>query len=123
MDSILKITSVLDRYFGTKKIVCIFGASEDKALQTMISELAPHVDRFIMTRAPHPRAAAPEYLSKIASGIGRENIVTDTLEEAYSIYKNDKNKDTCYIATGSLFVAGGIREIHMKNDDSFRYFG
>ncbi len=123
MDSIQKLTAALDRYYGTKRIVCIFGASEDKALQTMIRELAPHVDRFIMTRAPHPRAAVPEDLSKIASAIGRENIIADTLEEAYSIYKNDQNANTCYIATGSLFVAGGIREIHMKTDDSIRYFG
>ncbi|MBQ6505415.1 MAG: bifunctional folylpolyglutamate synthase/dihydrofolate synthase [Flexilinea sp.] len=123
LDSIQKLTSALDRYYGTKRIVCIFGASEDKALKPMINELAPHIDRFIMTRAPHPRAAVPEVLSKIAAGVGRENIIADTLEEAYSIYKNDQNADTCYIATGSLFVAGGIREIHMKNYDSIRFFG
>ena len=122
-DSIRKLTSVLDRYYGTKKIVCIFGASEDKALQTMICELAPHVDQFIMTRSIHPRAADPDLLAKIASSIGRESIIACTLEEAYSFYKSDQNVDTCYIATGSLFVAGGIREIHMKNDDSIRYFG
>ena len=123
IDSIRKLTSVLDRYYGTKKIVCIFGASEDKALQTMISELAPHVDQFIMTRSTHPRAADPKLLAKIASAIGRKNTIADTLEEAYSIYDNDHNEDACYIVTGSLFVAGGIREIHMKNDDSIRYFG
>ena len=122
-DSIQKLTLVLERYYGTKKIICIFGASEDKALQTMIRELAPHVSQFIMTRSTHPRAAAPEYLSKIASSFGRENIIADTLEEAYMFYENDHNEDTCYIATGSLFVAAGIREIHMKNDDSIRYFG
>ena len=123
IDSIRKLTSVLDRYYGTKKIVCIFGASEDKALQTMISELAPHVDRFIMTRSTHPRAADPKLLAKFASAIGRKNTIADTLEEAYSIYENDHNEDACYIVTGSLFVAGGIREIHMKIDDSIRYFG
>ena len=92
-------------------------------MQTMISELAPHVDQFIMTRSTHPRAADPKLLAKIASAIGRENIVADTLEEAYTFYENDHNEDACYIVTGSLFVAGGIREIHMKNDDSIRYFG
>ena len=59
----------------------------------------------------------------MSSAIGRENIVADTLEEAYAFYENDHNEDACYIVTGSLFVAGGIREIHMKNDDSIRYFG
>ncbi len=123
MDSIRKLSQVLERAYGTKKIVCIFGASEDKSLQTMIRELAPHVDRFIMTRSTHPRAAAPETLAKIASAVGRENRIADTLEEAYAAYENDHNDDVCYLATGSLFVAGGIREIHMKHDDSIRYFG
>ena len=122
IDSIRKLCAVLERYYGTKEIVCIFGASEDKALQDMITELAPHVDRFIMTRSTHPRAADPRLLSAIAGRIGRENQITETLEDAYALYQSDPNKDACYIAAGSLFVAGGIRELQMKKDDSIRYF-
>ena len=39
------------------------------------------------------------------------------------IYENDSNKDACYVAAGSLFVAGGIRELYMNKHDSVRYFG
>lgn len=123
IDSIRKLNAVLERYYGSGKIICIFGASEDKALYEMINELAPHVDRFIMTRSTNPRAASPQQLASIAASIGRDNTITETLKDAYNIYENDPDKDVCYIAAGSLFVAGGIRDLHMRNDASIRYFG
>lgn len=121
IDSVRKLCMALDRYYGTKEIVCIFGASEDKELEPMISELAPHVERFIMTRSTHPRAADPKVLSSISSHVGRDNVIADTLEEAYAMYKADSNKDSCYLVTGSLFVAGGIRELYM-HEHSVKYF-
>ena len=122
IDSMQKLTMVLDRYYGTKEIVCIFGASEDKDLKPMIEELAPHVDRFIMTKAPHPRAADPKRLSRIASELGRTNQITESLEEAYEIYQREGGGNVCFLVTGSLFVAGGIRELQMKQDPSLRFF-
>ena len=114
---------VLDRYYGTKKIICIFGASEDKDLEHMINKLAQHVDSFIMTRSTHPRAASPHLLAKIASKTGRKNRIAETLEEAYEIYKKQGSEDICFLVTGSLFTAGGIRELYMKDDPQLRYFG
>ncbi len=121
-DSISRLANVIDRYYGTKKVKCIFGASEDKNLQKMIYSLAPHVDEFIMTRSTHPRAADPEELSRIASETGRKNRWTSSLEDAFAVFESEKDENTCYIATGSLFVAGGIRELCMKKDDKIRYF-
>ena len=122
IDSIEKLCMTLDRAYGTKKIVCIFGASEDKALEPMIAGLAPHVDSFIMTRSPYPRAAEPALLAGIASEIGRKNRIAETLRDAYAIYEKEGNEDTCFLVTGSLFAAGGIRELHMMRDTSLRYF-
>lgn len=123
IDSIEKLCMVLDRNYGTKNITCIFGASEDKDLKSMIQKLAPHVDSFIMTRSNHPRAASPSLLAKIASETGRKNQIAETLEEAYAIYTKQSSKDSCFLVTGSLFVAGGIRELFMKDHPELRYFG
>ena len=121
-DSIEKLASAIDRFCCQKTVKCIFGASEDKDLRSMIRKLAPHVDEFIMTRSIHPRAADPKILCAIASEAGRKNRRTDSLEEAYSIYESDENTETMYITAGSLFAAGGIREIHMQKESSLRYF-
>ena len=121
-DSIEKLNSLIDRYCGNKTIKCIFGASEDKNLRSMIMKLAPHIDEFIMTRSIHPRAADPVLLGKLASETGRKNRITDSLEEAFEIFESETDENTCYIAAGSLFVAGGIREICMKKDPEIRYY-
>lgn len=121
-DSIEKLAAAIDRFCSPKTIKCIFGASEDKDLRSMIRKLAPHVDEFIMTRSIHPRAADPKILCDLASEAGRRNRRTDSLEEAYSIYESEKDMNTCYITAGSLFAAGGIREIHMQKDPALRYF-
>ena len=88
----------------------------------MIEELAPHVDRFIMTKSSHPRAGDPKLLARLASEIGRTNQIAETLEEAYEIYQREGGGDVCFLVTGSLFVAGGIRELQMKQDPSLRFF-
>lgn len=121
-DSIEKLASAIDRFCSPKAVKCIFGASEDKDLRSMIRKLAPHVDEFIMTRSIHPRAADPKILCELASEAGRKNRRTDSLEEAYAIYESEKDPDTCYVAAGSLFAAGGIREIHMQKNPALRYF-
>lgn len=121
-DSIDKLCSVLDRCCGTKVVKCIFGASEDKDLRSMIKKLAPHVDEFIMTRSIHPRAADPHLLCDLASETGRKNRLTNSLEEAYAFFEAESDPDTCYITAGSLFAAGGIREIHMGKNPNTRYF-
>ena len=121
-DSIDKLCSVLDRFCGTRTIKCIFGASEDKDLPTMIKKLALHVDEFIMTRSTHPRAADPDLLCRLASETGRKNRKTASLEEAYSIYKSEQDPNMCYITAGSLFAAGGIREIYMNENPQTPYF-
>ena len=121
-DSIEKLASAIDRFCSPKAVKCIFGASEDKDQRAMIRKLSPHVDEFIMTKSIHPRAADPKVLCGLASEAGRKNRRTDSLEEAYSIYESEKDPDTVYIAAGSLFAAGGIRELHMKKTPSLRYF-
>ncbi len=121
-DSIAALSNTIDRYYGRKKVICIFGASEDKNLRKMIFKLAPHVDEFIMTKSIHPRAADPQLLSHIASEAGRKNRCTDSIEDALALYESGKNENCCCIATGSLFVAAGIRELCMKKYGTIRYF-
>ena len=121
-EAFAKLCESIEHFCGTKQVKCIFGASEDKDLDTMISLLAPHVDEFIMTRSIHPRAADPKALGKLAAETGRKNRITNSLEEAFAIYEADQQENVCYIAAGSLFVAGGIRELAMQRDPSLKYF-
>lgn len=121
MDSMRKMILTMNRYYGTRKIVCLFGASSDKKCDEMIGEIAPFVESFVVTRSIHPRSADPEELGAIVSSHGRHAVICESLEIALETVLN-LSEDTVVVATGSLFVAGGIRTLLMQQNQSLRYF-
>ena len=121
-DSMKKLGAALDCLCGTKRVKCVFGASEDKMLKNMIGLLAPHVDEFILTRADHPRAANPKLLAEYAAETGRKNHTTATIQEAYELFTQETDPNVCWLVAGSLFVAGQFRELHMARHPEVPYF-
>ncbi len=121
LDSIQKLISQFKRYYGDSEITCVFGASADKKCNEMISELAPNVDRFIVTRSTHPRAAMPKDLYEMVIRCGKPVELAERIEVSYEIISNSRN-DGIYIVTGSLFVAAGFREMLMQRGGNLPYF-
>ena len=121
-DSIKKLCAALDTYCGTRTVKCVFGASEDKTIDSMIRILAPHVDEFIMTKSSHPRAADPNLLQHTAVSLGRRSRIAETIEEAFGMIESESVDNVCYIVTGSLFTAGDMRGLFMKKDNTLKYF-
>lgn len=121
-DSMKKLCAALDTYCGTRSIKCVFGASEDKTFNSMIRILAPHVDEFIMTKSSHPRAADPNLLLNAAVSVGRRSRIAETIEDAFGMIESESADNVCYIVTGSLFVAGDMRGLFMKKDNTLKYF-
>jgi dihydrofolate synthase/folylpolyglutamate synthase len=58
-DSALKLRLALDDYFPARPVVLVFGASEDKDVEGMFSELMPRVRQVIATKSIHPRSMDP----------------------------------------------------------------
>jgi dihydrofolate synthase/folylpolyglutamate synthase len=121
LDSMQKLVLTLNRYYGNREIICIFGASADKKCEEMINELAPVIEQFIVTQSTHPRAAKPEILHDIVIRHGRKARITESLEDSLEVI-NKMDDDFVYIVTGSLFVAAGIREILMNKNKNLAYF-
>ncbi|MCK4900250.1 MAG: bifunctional folylpolyglutamate synthase/dihydrofolate synthase, partial [Anaerolineales bacterium] len=70
-DSISKLRLTIEDYFPEKEIVLVFGASEDKDVYGMISELLPLVREVIATQSYHPRAMEVEYLVEITNKLNK----------------------------------------------------
>lgn len=120
-DSIEKLVMTLNRFYGTKRITCVFGCSEDKDLSGMIRILAPFVSDFIVTRSTHPRSMETKQIYDEVLSNGRPAVIRESLELALrDIDSGDKNN--VYIVTGSLFVTAGIRELLMKRNPDMKYF-
>ena len=105
-DSALRLRIALDDYFPGQKVTLIFGASADKDITGMFSDLLPRVSRLITTRADHPRAADPKTLAGTASDYGLpvqvEPDIPTSLDNALSMVRPDE----VILVAGSIFIAG-----------------
>lgn len=68
-DSFEKLTAALMEYFPGRKIILIFGVSEDKQIWSMLNAMKGIISRLIVTRADHPRALEPEKIIEVAKTV------------------------------------------------------
>ena len=111
-DSAHQLRLTLDEYCPDLPIILVFGASEDKDIEGMLTMLAPRVKKMITTRANHPRAIQPDLLAELASQSGISAsvypAVSDALIEALRLANNEKLTQAVLVA-GSIFVAAEAR--------------
>jgi dihydrofolate synthase/folylpolyglutamate synthase len=108
-DSALRLRQTLETYFPDRKVVLIFGASEDKDIAGMLAELSPVTKRIIFTRSYHPRAIEPDKILELVAAYGIPAQVAHTVEQALAEALRLAGKEDLVLATGSLFLAAGVR--------------
>ncbi len=103
----------LQQYFDFERAILIIGASDDKNIAGIVSELAPLFNKAIATRSRHPRAVAPAAVVTEFARYGLETEVVDDVPEALSrAVALAGDKDLVCVA-GSLFViAEAIDEVN-----------
>ncbi len=108
VDSARRLRTALDDYYPGRRVVLIFGASDDKDIAGMLDELLPRVSRVIATRSTHPRAAEPEKIAALARERGcpaeTSGDPAPALEHALTLI----GPEDVLLAAGSLFVAGAV---------------
>ncbi|MFH2037958.1 MAG: folylpolyglutamate synthase/dihydrofolate synthase family protein [Chloroflexota bacterium] len=114
-DSANKLHDTLREYFPGRKVILIFGASEDKDVAGMFKEWKPCLSRIILTHADHPRALDPGQLAILAqdNGIPCEIVfpVEAALEKALSI---SAETGEIVLSAGSMFVSAEVRTAWQK---------
>ncbi len=110
LDSAEKLTDTLNRYFHAKRICFVLGFSEDKDVRSIIERFVQIGSEFIATRSTHPRATDPAEIAAVIRGHNRHAVATDSLEGAFFKIRSMIDVEV-FVVTGSLFVAGGIREL------------
>jgi dihydrofolate synthase/folylpolyglutamate synthase len=107
-DSALKLRIALDDYFPGQPVTLIFGASSDKDISGMFTELLPRVKRLLLTQADHPRAADVDELAAMAHEYGiRVEIIPKVSDALQYAIKNERFEEVILVA-GSIFVAGEV---------------
>ena len=109
-DSFRKLRNTIKKYLAGKKVILIFGASEDKEFKLMIKIIKPYINYFIFTKSSHPRALGLGELEKFAINLGLDNYSISEIENIIPFIFRKSNMDKAFIAAGSIFVAGAIKQ-------------
>ncbi|HEX4003026.1 MAG TPA: folylpolyglutamate synthase/dihydrofolate synthase family protein [Candidatus Acidoferrales bacterium] len=95
--------------FKGRRIVLVYGAMRDKAVDEIAGLLFPAVDFVILTEPRQPRAISAPLLAEMTSHLAkRSTIVRDpgeALEEAIAM----ASPEDAVFATGSLYLVGDLR--------------
>ncbi len=116
-DSALKLRLALDDYLPGIPVIMVFGASEDKDIQGMFTELLPRVKKVIATQSVHPRALDPEKLVELAHTFGCAAQAVVPISDALKAAIEQANGKDAIVITGSLFVAAAIRSTWRERID------
>jgi dihydrofolate synthase / folylpolyglutamate synthase len=107
--------------FGRRRVVLIYGAMRDKAVDEIAGLLFPRADTVILTEPRQPRAVSAAVLAEITSHLASDAtkvvIVRDpaeALEQALRIAQ----PDDAIFATGSLYLVGDLRDYWKKRTAS-----
>jgi dihydrofolate synthase / folylpolyglutamate synthase len=109
-DSAARLRQTLMEYFPDRRVILVFGASEDKDIGGMLGELAPVTTQVILTRSFHPRAAEPDQLAKQAQEIGVSARIVAEVADAMEAALQSIKENEVILATGSIFIATAVRE-------------
>ncbi len=121
-DSAMKLRQALDDYLPGIPVILVFGASEDKDIEGMFSELLPRVSQVVMTQSVHPRAMNANDLAGLARKFDRTVQVAIPVEEALSHALKLAGRESAVLISGSVFVAAAAREIWLTHDAEHRLF-
>ncbi|MDI6815435.1 MAG: folylpolyglutamate synthase/dihydrofolate synthase family protein, partial [Dehalococcoidales bacterium] len=117
-DSARKLKHSLEQYFNFDRAILVIGASRDKDIAGLVSELFPLFDKVIVTRSRHPRAIAPALLKAEFARHGVETQVVEDVPMALSLaLALARDRDLICVA-GSLFVvAEAIEQANIRGLD------
>ncbi|HEX74886.1 MAG TPA: bifunctional folylpolyglutamate synthase/dihydrofolate synthase [Dehalococcoidia bacterium] len=120
VEGVRRLKQSLVQYFGSlirlerqssvnnndSQAILVIGASLDKDIAGIVSELVPLFDKVIVTHSRHPRAMAPVSIVAEFTKYGVKPKVVDDVAQALSLALTLAGERDIICVTGSLFVVG-----------------
>jgi dihydrofolate synthase/folylpolyglutamate synthase len=120
-DSALKLCNTVSEYYPGKKVILVFGASEDKDIEGMLAELMPLVKELIAVKSFHPRAIEPANLVDMVKAYGHTFELVENIPNAVEKALELTGDDCIVLVTGSIFVVAEARKYWEKKAGIRRY--
>ncbi len=109
-DGAKNLKQSLKQYFDFDRAILIIGASADKNIAGIISELVSLFDKVIVTRSIHPRAMATAPIVAELNKYGVDTQETDDISTALPLALTLAGDTDLICVAGSLFVVAGAIE-------------
>ena len=103
-DSARKLKQSLEQYLEFDRAILVIGASSDKDVAGVVSELVSLFNKVIVTSSRHPRAMVPELLEAEFTKYGVETQVVNNVPKALSLALAIAGNKGIICVTGSLFI-------------------
>jgi len=103
--------------FPTRRIILVYGAMRDKAVDEIAGLLFPHAATVILTQPRQPRAISAQELARLTSHLAADLQVVPVPEEAVEEALDLASPDACpersrgdvIFITGSLYLVGDLK--------------
>lgn len=95
--------------FRGRRIVLVYGAMRDKAVDEIAGLLFPHADHVILTEPHQPRAISAALLGDLAGHLARSFEIIPSPEQALEKAVGEAKSNDAVFATGSLYLVGDLR--------------
>jgi len=109
-DAAQRLRESLERYFDFDRAILVIGASDDKDIAGIATQLVPLFNKIIVTRSHHPRPMAPAAIVAEFTKHGVEAQVVDNVPSALSEALAQAGERDLICVTGSLFVIAEVIE-------------
>jgi dihydrofolate synthase / folylpolyglutamate synthase len=95
--------------FKGQRLVLVYGAMRDKAVDEIAGLLFPAVDFVILTEPRQPRAISAALLAEMTGHLARNSVVVSDPARAFERAIEMAGPDDAVFATGSLYLVGDLR--------------
>jgi dihydrofolate synthase / folylpolyglutamate synthase len=96
------------------RILLVYGAMRDKAVDEIAGLLFPKADLVILTRPVQPRAISAPLLAEMTGHLAKSSLVVPDPAEALEHALDIAAPDDVIFATGSLYLVGDLRSYWFK---------
>ena len=104
-----ELLSFWEENLGDRRILLVYGAMRDKAVDEIAGLLFPRADAVILTQPRQPRAVSASILAEMTNHFAKSSfVVSDPLEALDRALQMASPEDAIF-ATGSLYLVGELR--------------
>ena len=102
------LKEALIKFFKFRKLILVFGVSQDKDVKGILRELVPISTRIVLTKTENPRAMAPEIIKTFIKSNARPITLAQNPIRALEIAKQSAKQRDLILVSGSLYLLGEV---------------